>query len=266
MVEPVITKITADRWKVGGVSVVGFSHIEEGTPCQDAFAVKVTNCGRLIAAVADGAGSTKLSHIGAQAFVDDAVSRIHALPTADEFDPQRIADEIIATVNKTRKTLIKTPGDSESETPLSLRDFASTFLMTVADAHGGAFFHVGDGAGTHFMTDNTEAAIVSKPENGEYANETFFVTMDEWERHLRIMPFDGPTDTILLMSDGVTPMAMTKGCAGPFDKFVKPVVDFLKTADRQTGETALINTLSADNVRAVTGDDKTLLWAIRTPD
>ena len=56
MSDPVTPVTQADCWKIGGVSVVGFSHIDEDIPCQDALAFKVKDNGQLIAAVADGAG------------------------------------------------------------------------------------------------------------------------------------------------------------------------------------------------------------------
>lgn len=260
------TESNTNSWKVGGVAVVGFSHLEKDIPCQDAFAFKVKDNGQLIAAVADGAGSALLSHIGAQAFVDAVVSHIHALPDAGELDAEQIAAEIIVAINQTRATLTEDNEAAEDEPALTISDFAATLVMVVADENGGAFFHVGDGAGTRFELDDMATAIVSKPQNGEYANETYFVTMEDWENYLRTTPFEGGFDTILLMSDGVTPMAMSKGCAGPFENFVRPVVGFLKGADTETGEAALVNTLSAENVRAVTGDDKTFLWALRTTD
>ena len=253
-------------WKIGGVSVTGFSHIAENIPCQDALAFKIHGNGHLIAAIADGAGSARLSHLGAQAFVDAAVSSVHALASTEILDIDQIANEIVVAINETRMALIKLHTEPELDASPTIKDFAATFLMVVANADGGAFFHVGDGAGTRFLLSDISSALVSKPENGEYANETYFVTMEHWERHLRITRFDGVFDTILLMSDGVTPMAMDKGCAGPFKSFVTPVLDFLNKIDEDTGEIALVNTLSADNVRAITGDDKTLLWAIRTAD
>ena len=139
-------------------------------------------------------------------------------------------------------------------------------IGAVADLNGGAFFHVGDGAGAAFTQISDLETTVSKPQNGEYANETYFLTMDDWEDYLRITPFDEFSDTILLMSDGVTPMAMSQGCAAPeFKNFVNPVIKFLRDNDNSTGETGVTNTLSGDNVRKITGDDKTLLWAIRAP-
>ena len=93
--------------KIGGVSITGFSHFEENIPCQDAHAYKIKDQSRIIAAVADGAGSARLSHIGAQAFVDTVVSRLFNLPLYNTFDPDHIALEIITAVNDMRKQLLR---------------------------------------------------------------------------------------------------------------------------------------------------------------
>ena len=76
---------------------------------------------------------------------------------------------------------------------------------------------------------------VSKPQNAEYANGTFFLTIDDWAIHLKNAPFIKKySDTILVMTDGVTPMAMSKECALPeFTNFVKPVVKLLNDNDKK---------------------------------
>ena len=249
------------NWKIGGISLTGFSHLKEDIPCQDAHAFRIRDDGRLIAAISDGAGSACFSQIGAQAFVDTVVSQIYRQPLSKDFDPEHIASWIASSVNETRDQLIRRGDDLQDERSTSLSDFAATLLVVVASLDDGAFFHVGDGAGAAFNSANIEDVTVSKPHNGEYANETYFVTMDDWENHLRITPFIEKTSgTILLMSDGVTPMAMSKGCAAPeFEKFVNPVVKFLNDNDKETAEAGLTSTLSADGVRKITGDDKTLL-------
>ena len=256
----------SNSWKVGGISIVGFSHDEEDIPCQDAHAFKINKHGLIIAAIADGAGSSRLSDIGAQAFVNGVVDQIWNLPPYDLFDDTLIRSEIVKSVNQTRDQLVRRHAvDLEEGTP-SLSDFAATLVVAVAGPDAGAFFHVGDGAGVAFTYGREDQGItVSKPQNGEYANETYFLTMDNWQQYLRVTPFINNHDTILLMSDGVTPMAMLRGCSAPaFENFVNPVVKFLRDNDVTAGEVGIKNTLSADNVRKITGDDKTILWAIRS--
>ena len=260
-------------WNLGGVSVIGFSHEENGTLCQDAHAFRVTQNNEVVAAVADGAGSARLSHEGAKAFttaiVDHLVSFLDG-GSVSIHDASSIRSEIVANVNVTKKQLLETHAKSNaaedhggSLEAFTLRDFHATIIIAVCGVGGGAFYHVGDGAGAAFLFDDPEGAVVSKPENGEYANETYFVTEENWEEHLRVTPFSDSSDTILLMSDGVSGMAMTKGCEKPAVNFAVPLLKFLKKNDRETNELAVANTISKDSVRAITGDDKTLLWIIR---
>ena len=260
-------------WNLGGVSVVGFSHEENDIPCQDAHAFRITHNNEVIAAVADGAGSAKLSHKGAQAFTTAIVDRLSSISDEkflDLRDENLARSEIIKIINAIKVELLDThasvdaaSGEKGYQEPLTLRDFHSTLIIAICNADGGAFYHVGDGAGAAFSFIDPEAAEVSRPENGEYANETYFVTEENWEDHLRVTSFSGNADTILLMSDGVSGMAMTKGCEGPSINFVIPLLTFLKKNEPATNEIAVTNTLSKDTVRSITGDDKTLLWIIR---
>lgn len=253
------------QWRAGGISVVGFSHIEDDVPCQDANAYKVRDDGWLVAAVSDGAGSAKYSHIGADAYVSAVVNRFAEDPGLPDQSEDGIVSDLKEVIDATTRNLVDnhTPEDEGEE--VSHSDFAATIIVVICNENGGAFYHVGDGAGAVLELGNLDHAIVSKPQNGEYANETYFLTMENWQDYFRITPFDEPFDTVLLMSDGVTPMAMTKGCEAPFGSFVQPVINFLKSAEPERGQQALENTLTREQVRTVTGDDKTLFWATTQP-
>ena len=249
------------RWKAGGISVAGFAHIDEGIPCQDAHAFEMRDDGWFVAAVADGAGSAAKSHTGAQAYVSSVVSYFATQPELPSMAEDVMAAAFIREIDATTRRLVEADGDEPVN--LSKSDFAATVIMVVCHQEGGAFFHVGDGAGVALKLADMALSVVSKPENGEYANETYFVTMDGWEEHLRVTAFDSTFDTVLLMSDGATPMAMTKGCEAPFPEFVRPVINFLQKAAPENGVAALRNTLTRDQVRTITGDDKTLVWALK---
>jgi serine/threonine protein phosphatase PrpC len=131
---------SANIWKVGGVSITGFSHYEESIPCQDAHAFKIKDQSRIIAAVADGAGSARLSHIGAQAFADAVVGHIFNLPPSNTFDRELIASEIVSSVNEIREQLIRHGDDLLDDGAPYIGDFAATLVVVVADPDGGAFF------------------------------------------------------------------------------------------------------------------------------
>ena len=104
---------------------------------------------------------------------------------------------------------------------------------------------------------------MSGPRNGEYADTTWFFTDEHWRRHLRFSTIDGGFDTIFVMPDGVTDLALLQreGAPEPFMPFFEPIGRYLAGASREQGEQALSATLDSAAVRERTTDDKTLLWA-----
>ena len=264
------------NWIYGGVSVTGFSHEEENIPCQDAHALTCNKNNTFVGVVCDGAGSALLSHFGSKVFAEAVVDALTNYPE-DRIFPEEayIRSVIISAISSAQEKLLLeypevelTTGENKSRRPFTIRDFHSTLVAAIANERGGAFIHVGDGVGTAFSSNNLMASVISKPENadyakGGYANQTYFVTESNWEEHLRIKPFYQYCDTILLMSDGVSGMAMSKGCNHLFEKFVSPLLSFIRDNEREDNEVAVKNTLSKEIVRRATGDDKTLVWAMR---
>lgn len=82
-----------------------------------------------------------------------------------------------------------------------IEDLACTLLFAAyKDGHVLAG-HLGDGV--IGIQDGTEVRVLSLPENGEYANSTFFVTDKGALSHLRIYQFDlTGSVSLMLMSDG----------------------------------------------------------------
>ncbi len=119
-------------------------------------------------------------------------------------------------------------------------------------------FHIGDGVGVVEFDDGT--SVLSLPENGEYANETYFVTQDEWSAHLRVTPFSGRVRCLALMSDGAMSFAFKK--TGLFRPFMDPVVSYLNNTEEAEGSEALLATLAGEGTWTITSDDKTLLVAL----
>jgi hypothetical protein len=148
----------------------------------------------------------------------------------------------------------------------SMGDFHATLIGVIAGPSGGLFFHIGDGAACATDVETFSPSILSQPENGEYANETFFFTQPDWQQHIRLTPFGRQFDLLALMSDGVTPFALASETAGPHKPFFDPLSRYLRSHTREEGESALAATLEKDAIRRITGDDKTLVWALRIRD
>ena len=248
-------------WRVFAASSIGKSHIDAGTPCQDASAHQVVG-DTLLAAVCDGAGSQELSHIGSEALSRRVVAllaeRANAgtnLVTLDVAAFETAIDDIVGQV---RAELI-----AEAEAAgVAPNSYSATLVGAVANGNTGWFFHVGDGQGAAEPRDETGAVVMSLPENGEYANETYFVTGEEWREHLRITPITAPIRTIALMTDGAAPFVMSKGNAALYRPFMDPVEKFLLGANEPDGSAALASTLGDPRTYRITGDDKTLLIAL----
>ena len=145
-----------------------------------------------------------------------------------------------------------------------LSDFDATLVGVVAGPEMGVFFHVGDGAACATKLDDVSTSVVCGPENGEYANETYFITQDGWRDHLRLSSFNSQYNLVALMSDGVTPFALAQGASALFQPFFDPLSKFLAEHNEEDGEQAIKNILERDAIRQITGDDKTLVWALRS--
>jgi hypothetical protein len=152
---------------------------------------------------------------------------------------------------------------SETTSPrgLHLSDHACTLVGVLADAQGGWFFHVGDGVAACVFDGPAEDAV-SLPSNGEYANETWFVTGEHWQQQLRLTRFEGNVQAIVVMSDGAQPFAMTRTGEQLFAPFISPVLRYLASVESVAGSEALLATLSDPRTDQITGDDKTLLVAL----
>jgi len=103
----------------------------------------------------------------------------------------------------------------------------------------------------------------SAPENGEFADQTYFFTMDNWKEHLRITPIGEQAHTFLLMSDGTMPFCLNRSHDHVEPRFFQPVNQYLVQDDvsAEMGSQALLRTLSSDRANSISKDDKTLVWA-----
>ena len=241
----------ATNWRVYAASAIGKGHISLGVPCQDAFDY-VSRNGRLIAAICDGAGSASRSEIGATS----CAKTVSAFLSSCQGRPEDACDRQIISqaVERARECI----DAHSSEIGLPSRELACTLVGAVCHDEGGCLFHIGDGVGVVEFDDGT--SVLSLPENGEYANETYFVTQDEWSAHLRVTPFSGRVRCLALMSDGAMSFAFKK--TGLFRPFIDPVVSYLNNTEEAEGSEALIATLGGEGTWAITSDDKTLLVAL----
>jgi|JI8StandDraft_1071087.scaffolds.fasta_scaffold34899_2 hypothetical protein len=250
------------NWKVFEGVATGTSHLERMTACQDACRTWTGGDGFLVAVVCDGAGSASLSEIGSRICSDAVVERIASCLNEQLEEGgdalQLVKNQLEASIQHARERI----EEAASEKGVTPRDLACTLVGAVAKATGGGFFfHVGDGAAIVHMADASIAPVVSRPENGEYSNETWFVTQSSWRDHLRVTDFAGDIRCIAVMSDGPMPFALTKDQSSLFPGFIDPIEDYLRKNSVEDGNRGLLSILTSERTNSITNDDKTLVLA-----
>lgn len=98
-------------------------------------------------------------------------------------------------------TLINRLEETAGRLECELRDLASTFLAAVVTKEKYLVAHVGDGVVG--AEDGGRLVVLSGPDNGEFANETVFVTSPRAADSMRVVRGDmSSVGGFILMSDG----------------------------------------------------------------
>lgn len=255
-------------WNFAAASVRGTSHFANGMACQDSSVIQESDDGQWIAMVAsDGAGTAPKSDVSstfvtrefANALIEMASELARRAPGA------WVTDTVIEKIIWLRRQL-RLMAKSDDISP-----FHCTLVAALVGPAGGLIIHLGDGAvcGAKSGSADTKTLdlsqdyLVSLPQNGEYANETVFLTERDWVKHLRIEPLP-PVDWLILGTDGGMALAMV-GEKLPKTGFIKPLLESLMLSHDQTARDAAVhNSLSDKQADRLTNDDKTLCVVARS--
>lgn len=252
------------KWSYAGASVVGHSHLATNVPCQDKHQARTSTNGDWIAiSVSDGAGSAEHAETGAEITSEFFCNELIKLSQELEFRTpgEWINDFVVECVLNVRKELRKIAKGED------LKKYHCTLVAALMGPSGGFAIHIGDGAifGGAFATPdfagfvelNTNYAI-SKPENGEYSNETYFITESHWIKHLRITPLP-KLDWIVACTDGGASLLL-EGETEAKPTFLCP---FLERQVTEKGNQYILEVISDPKANKLTTDDKTIVVAIR---
>ena len=224
--------------KITSAFVQGRGHLKGNIPCQDrTFSIITENFSTI--SLADGAGSCKLSHIGAE-IVTKKISEII----------QQDFDKLIKLDNeKLQKFLISNLlielDKYAKEKNIKIKDLASTLLFVSIKNNQYLAGHLGDGV-IGYKDTNNKIEVLSFPENGEYSNSTFFVPTNNSYQHLRIFRGNlNNIDAFILMSDGSEESLYDKQ-----NKKLSPVnVQMINWLDKYS--TKVVNEALYDNLEKV---------------
>ncbi|KKD35530.1 MAG: PP2C family serine/threonine-protein phosphatase [Limnoraphis robusta] len=247
------------NWQIVSASVRGRSHEKSDLPCQDAYCYKRLSDDILIVAVADGAGSARLSEIGSRVAVQTAVNTlaqtiIHPSSELEEIDwKERLTDTLSAA-----KMAIEVEAAVQE---VEIRELATTLILTLATSDFVAVAQVGDGAA---VVEDKQGKIeaITQPEQGEYLNETkFLIGLDAVET-AQINVWQGEPAHLAVFSDGLQMLALKMPEGTPHKPFFSPLFQFISTVTDQTeAQEQLESFLRSPRVTQRTDDDLTLILA-----
>lgn len=245
-------------WRAIGKSVVGTSHLKGQLPCQDYADYLRCQIGGepvLVAGISDGAGSAALSHLGSQAAVGALLRQAASCerPVAD------ISRGDVQVWFSSALAHLKSVAEQER---IETRDLACTALVAVLGDRHAVFAQIGDGAWV--AETNGVFGAVTWPQNGEFANETKFITSPDALESLQFQKCSSPLTSAAGFTDGIQSLALNLGARSVHVPFFQPMFAALGDCDDETSLLSpLISFLSSDRVSERTDDDKTLVLARR---
>jgi hypothetical protein len=108
--------------------------------------------------------------------------------------------------------------------------------------------------------------LVNRPQRGEYANETYFLTQEDALEQVQVSVFEKAVNFLAVMSDGLTRLAIKLPDHEPHLPFFQPLFAFVAHADDEVQASRhLVDFLTSERVCARTDDDKSLVLAVRQP-
>ena len=242
-------------WQMIAASVPGWSHLRRGMGCQDAYRVEELAKGGMVAAVADGLGSAPLAERGAQVAVDAVVTTL-CTALKRRLPKQERAWLLLlqAAFAAARAALVAVA--AAEQRPLA--DYATTLIVVVVTKGWLAVGQVGDGAVVGQLVDGTLLTL-SKPQRGEFANETQPLTSPAALAHVSYLCRPGPVSALALFTDGVQSLCLDAADYAPYQPFFAGLfAQICQPINRREAEAALITFLQSDRLGRRSDDDKTL--------
>lgn len=162
-------------WKIIGCAVEGWSHTEAGIPCQDKIA-RYRDEKISVIVLADGAGSAKLSHFGAERVVNALCSKLAKDFAEFTNTPDENLTSLKANLLAYLRDSLKSLAD---ELDCEISELASTLMAAASDGENYFMLSIGDGVPGIFRDGKIHVALMP--------NITIFVTSENALRHINIL-------------------------------------------------------------------------------
>lgn len=150
-------------------------------------------------------------------------------------------------------------GASNSCDPI--REHACTLMVAVLTQDTVGVAHVGDGCVV--AGNGAEWQLLSEPENGEFANETSFLTDPRNLPRVRIAPASD-INCLAVITDGLQGVALTLGSV-PYERFWTPLYNALNRNTDSPPGAVLESLLQRVGQSGKASDDCTIAVCMRQP-
>ncbi|MEH2333091.1 PP2C family serine/threonine-protein phosphatase [Nostoc sp.] len=252
-------------WKALVRVSCGVSHIKQDIPIQDSGGY-ICFEDIIIGVVSDGAGSAKFSETGSKLAVRVALISLKEWLKSKKNKGQirfNSLEEAVTLFSSTLKKVVNQLNTQAQENDCELNDFACTLLLFLAAPDWIAAMQIGDGF-IVVKAPMKEYTLLFKPDKGEFANETTFVTSTNAEENVQIEWIrDFYPEFICTSTDGLERLAIRFSDWKPYEAFFLPLENYLKTTIKLEEKGGYVQDfLDSDQLNARTDDDKTLLLCL----
>ncbi|MFA5221128.1 MAG: PP2C family serine/threonine-protein phosphatase [Methanoregula sp.] len=252
-------------WKHIASSVTGKSHIdrhENGQDCCRTGVVQLADKEFFIGLTADGAGSTVWGGTGAHIACESTYMNI--LDTLRRtMDVSHITDaDIRAWICAAHNAIVA----QAKIRGIPVKEFACTLIGAVTGDNHAVYFQIGDGG--MVVRSTGEYETIFWPEQGEYANTTYFITDAAFLDHVRILCTGSSPEEIALFTDGLQNLVLSFSAKKAHAGFFKPLFDAIRNNRDNTLmdlSSHLEHFLNRNEINDRSDDDKTLILAVRFP-
>jgi hypothetical protein len=250
-------------WKHIAASVTGISHRNRNENGQDycrATVVQLSDRDFFIGLAADGAGSTAEGGVGAQISCDTTLAGIADSIRAHGGIAEIPDDDIEHWIEASREAIAA----QARENAKPIREYACTILGCIIAENHALYFQIGDG-GIVIREDEGYTAVFW-PDQGEYANTTYFITDDAFLPHLSRHRSGTPPDEVAIFTDGLQNLVLSFSQKVPHAGFFRPLFETLRKSPG--GENLVLTEqlqafLLGREINERSDDDKTLILAVR---
>lgn len=243
-------------WEGLAVSVAGSRHIARREGCSDSSVFESLDNETSIAVISDGAGSALHASVASAWAVDACFRRIRQRfedMGREHADWRSILLDATLYARQSLEQLAAYYG-------WSFRDCSTTLCIAVATEEAVLCTNLGDAA-VAVLDKHGVWSVVSSPENGEYANVTYFLTSRNYLDHVRYDKWDGEAICLAAFTDGLGTIAM-----GPKEEprtaFLQPILEYCRAKFPTLCRDQIVSMLQSEKICSKTDDDKTLamIW------